>query len=91
MLIFPGEQSFRLSYPSRLGVRLAFVARDGGPKPGGPDTARPVDGSSIDVSVISRWLGSCDGNHESCHPEPYDPLLVSNSTQRSTMYASEEA
>lgn len=80
VLIFPGEQSFRLSYPSRLGVRLAFVARDGGPKPGGPDTARLVEGSSIDVSVIAGWLRSCDGNHDGCQPEPFELLPVSDST-----------
>lgn len=78
VLVFSGEQSFRLSYPSRLGARLAFVARDGGPKPGGPDTARLVDGSSIDVSVISRWLRSCDESHEGCQLEPFDPVLVSS-------------
>lgn len=83
VLVFPGEQSFRLSYPSRVGVRLAFVARDGGgPKPGGPDTARPVDESNVDVSMISRWLRSCDGNHEGCQPEPFEPLPQTNGNRR---------
>lgn len=65
VFIFPGEQSFRLSSPSILGVRLAFVA-DEGIQASGPDTARLVRGTEIQVSKITQWLRACDESHDSC-------------------------
>ena len=77
VLIFPDEQSFRLSYPSRLGVRLAFVAKDDS-QLSGPDTARLTDGSDIQISQIVRWLRTCDENHEACSLETAEHVLVCN-------------
>lgn len=68
VLIFPGEQSFRLSYPSRLGIRLAFLA-EGGTFASGPDSARLVRGPRVPVSRIQSWLQACDQKHEACSPE----------------------
>lgn len=77
VLIFPDEQSFRLSHPSRLGVRLAFVTQDDS-QPSGPDTARLIDGSGIQISQIVRWLRACDENHEACSLETAEHELVCN-------------
>ncbi|KAH7348252.1 heterokaryon incompatibility protein-domain-containing protein [Pyrenochaeta sp. MPI-SDFR-AT-0127] len=68
VLLFPDEQSFRLSYPSRLGTRIAFVAGDGVTSRG-PDTARIISRTGIDSSVIKEWLHICDTKHE-CRPQP---------------------
>lgn len=65
VLVFPEEQSFRLSYPSRLGTRLAFVAEGEG-QAGGPDSARLVRGSEIQVPLIRHWLDKCHEGHEEC-------------------------
>jgi hypothetical protein len=68
VLIFPDEQSFRLSYPSRLGLRLAFVAED--PRcVSGPDTARPVHEAGVQTSQIKSWLRTCDKKHKVCSLE----------------------
>jgi hypothetical protein len=77
VLIFPGEQSFRLSYPSRLGLRLAFVAEDARCV-GGPDTARLVHESGIQISQIKSWLRTCDEKHEACSLETveHEPVGV---------------
>lgn len=77
VLIFPDEQSVRLSQPSRLGVRLAFVAQDDS-RASGPDTARLVDGSGIQISRIIRWSRACDENHEACSLETAKHELVRN-------------
>jgi len=68
LLIFPGEQSFRLSYPSRLGLRLAFIA-EYARHVNGPDTARLVPESGIQISQIKSWLRTCDEKHEACSLE----------------------
>lgn len=65
IVIFPGEQSFRLSYPSCLGLRLAFVADDYR-RVRGPDTARPIDNTRIEISQITSWLSICDEKHKAC-------------------------
>lgn len=65
VFIFPGEQSFRLSYPSLLGLRLAFVAEEFD-RVGGPDTARPMKYAQPDTARIQTWLQTCDGNHDAC-------------------------
>jgi hypothetical protein len=77
VLIFPGEQSFRLSYPSRLGLRLVFVA-EYAQYVSGPDTARPVHESGIQVSQIKSWLKTCDEKHKACSLElvEHEPVGV---------------
>ena len=75
VLLFPDEQAFRLSHPSRLGVRLAFVSRDD-EQSEGPDTARLIDGSRIQVSRILKWLQACGESHKCCLPETVE--LVCN-------------
>jgi hypothetical protein len=77
ILIFPDEQSFRLSYPSLLGVRLAFVAQDDG-QPSGPDTARLIGGSGIQISKIVSWLRVCNENHDECSLKTVEHELVRN-------------
>ncbi|KAF2134000.1 HET-domain-containing protein [Dothidotthia symphoricarpi CBS 119687] len=67
VLVFPGECSFRLSYPSRLGTRIEFVAEND-VQAGGPDTARVVLESKVDVSRIKKWVQTCQERHESCSP-----------------------
>lgn len=68
ILVFPGEESFRISYPSRLGTRLAFVA-NGATQASGPDNARlVVDGDQS--SLVKGWLQACVGNHADCALEP---------------------
>jgi hypothetical protein len=65
VLLLPDEASFRLSYPTPLSVRLAFI----GIGPGSthsPDTARLVRHEGIDVARVQNWLRACDGNHSSC-------------------------
>lgn len=64
VLLFPEEQSFRLSLPSRLGTKLTFVA-DNDAQISGPDNARPVSGSQIESSQILRWLRKCEEHHGS--------------------------
>lgn len=69
VFVFPKEQSFRLSYPSRLGTRLAFVAQDES-QVSGPDNVRPIIGSE-ESSRILGWLGKCDEHHGNfCFPHP---------------------
>lgn len=72
ILIFPGEQSFRLSYPSRLGLRLAFIAGDA-QYVGGPDTARLVHEPGIQIPQIKSWLKTCDEKHGACSLEMVEP------------------
>lgn len=78
VLIFPGEQSFRLSYPSRLGLRLAFVAEDE-KYVVGPDTARPVREENIQTGLIEKWMKVCDEEHGVCWPKPVEVDPVSPS------------
>jgi hypothetical protein len=77
ILIFPDEQSFRLSYPSLLGTRLAFVAQEDS-QTSGPDTARLIGGSGIQISQIVNWLRACDESHEGCSLQTVEPELVCN-------------
>ena len=65
VLIFPGEQCFRLSYPSRLGLRLVFIAEDAEGVTG-PDTARPACEPIEQVSYIRSWLHTCYEEHQAC-------------------------
>lgn len=62
ILLFPEEQSFRLSCPSRLGTRLSFVAEDDN-QVSGPEAVRLVSTSAIQPSQILRWLQLCEENH----------------------------
>lgn len=68
IFLFPDEHSFRLSYPSRLGTRIAFV-NDDRATARGPDTARIVSPTGIDTTIIKNWLHTCDTKHK-CRPEP---------------------
>ena len=68
ILVFPGEQSFRLSYPSRLGLRLAFVTEDSRCVRGA-DTARPVHEARVQTSRVISWLTTCDEKHKACSLE----------------------
>lgn len=79
VLIFPGEQSFRLSYPSRIGTRLAFVAEDSH-QASGPDTARRVHAPHVQIPQIVGWLNSCDENHKACKFDR-NPKQVRSSSQ----------
>ncbi|KAL9114719.1 MAG: hypothetical protein Q9227_001397 [Pyrenula ochraceoflavens] len=66
VLLFPDEQAFRLSYPSRFGTKLAFVAEEDG-KITGPDNARPVINTQVRAAQITGWLAKCDTYHsKSC-------------------------
>ncbi|KAH8666977.1 heterokaryon incompatibility protein-domain-containing protein [Xylariales sp. PMI_506] len=69
VLLFPGEQSFRLSFPSPFGLRLAFNTADGN-QVVGPDTARPVTKKSADVGRIRNWLETCALEHQKCALDP---------------------
>jgi hypothetical protein len=62
IILFPNEQSFRLSYPSRMGTRIAFVAEENH-QSSGPDTGRLVRGSEIRPSQILEWLRKCNEHH----------------------------
>jgi hypothetical protein len=75
ILLFPGEQCFRLSYPSRLGIRLAFVAQDVRHVVG-PDTGRPIFEPGIRTEQIKGWLKTCDEAHEACSLGIIDPKPV---------------
>ncbi|KAF2629382.1 HET-domain-containing protein [Macroventuria anomochaeta] len=67
ILLFPDEQSFRLSYPSPLGTRLAFIAEDQSQiLAGRPDTARYVLSEDTVIPRIEGWLQTCDQNHATC-------------------------
>lgn len=69
LVLFPGEQSFRLSYPSRLGTRLAFVA-DNDSQISGPDSARVVKGDQINPAKVLSWLTKCEEHHgTTCYPQ----------------------
>jgi hypothetical protein len=65
ILLFHNEQSFRLLYPSPLGVRLSFVAEDKAQSPG-PDTARRIPPQSTMLKRIRGWLRICDLKHDLC-------------------------
>lgn len=66
-LLFPEEQSFRLSYPSRLSTRLSLVAGDD-QQCRGPDNARRVIGSDVQPSKVLGWLQQCEDHHSgTCH------------------------
>ncbi|KAF1846033.1 HET-domain-containing protein [Cucurbitaria berberidis CBS 394.84] len=78
VLVFPDEQSFRLSYPSRLGTRIAFVAENAA-QARGPDTARALPGAGIDISRLNSWLQVCCDNHGACQQhqiETKDEVVV---------------
>jgi hypothetical protein len=69
LLLFPGEQSFRLSYPSRLGTRLAFVA-DNDSQISAPDSARVIEGGEINPAKVQSWLRKCEDHHGPiCYPQ----------------------
>lgn len=61
-LLLPGEQAFRLSYPSFIDVRLAFVA-EGDHDASGPDNARAVKGSRVRPELVRKWLRTCQEKH----------------------------
>ena len=63
--LFPGEQAFRISYPSFLGTRLAFVANEEDCA-SGPDNARAIYDGAIQSDRILRWLKVCDEEHDEC-------------------------
>ncbi|KAF2022166.1 HET-domain-containing protein [Aaosphaeria arxii CBS 175.79] len=65
VILFPGEQSLRLSYPSRFGIRLAFITEDEA-RLSEPDTARFVRGTGIRGEVVRGWLRACDEGHAGC-------------------------
>ncbi|KAF2171390.1 hypothetical protein M409DRAFT_18503 [Zasmidium cellare ATCC 36951] len=68
VLLYAGEQSFRLLYPSRVGARLAFVANEAS-LAAGPDNGRP----SIDrdrEQLVKSWLEACASGHPDCSLEP---------------------
>ena len=81
VLLFPGEQAFRLSYPSPLGLLLAFVAEHA-EQVTGPDTARRVDQPYIEISRVQAWLKACDEKHEACLPRPVKEPSVGSSDKK---------
>lgn len=66
VFLFPDEQSFRLSYPSLLGTRIAFLALTA-TNATGADTARLLSGHKISPSKLKEWLHTCDTEH-TCRP-----------------------
>ena len=75
VLVFPDEQSFRLSYPSRLGTRIAFVADDAA-QARGPDTARAPTSTGIDIPRMLKWLQTCCENHAACNEDKNETAEV---------------
>lgn len=65
VVLFPEETGFRLSFPSRLGTQLLFVASEES-QAASPDCARIIESSHISPGTISRWLHKCDSNHTNC-------------------------
>lgn len=65
ILLLPDETSFRLSFPSPLSARLAFVSSDASTSLS-PDTARLIRREGVDVTRVKSWLQACDENHPSC-------------------------
>ncbi|CAH0036434.1 unnamed protein product [Clonostachys rhizophaga] len=65
VVLFPEETGFRLSFPSRLGTQLLFVASEES-QAASPDCSRIIESSHISPGTISRWLHKCDSNHTSC-------------------------
>ncbi|KAK4506463.1 hypothetical protein PRZ48_000195 [Zasmidium cellare] len=73
-LLYPGEQSLRLLYPSRVGTRLAFIADDA-LGAAGPDNARlPAHGSQ--GPLVKSWLQACATSHPDCSLESIDGKAV---------------
>lgn len=69
ILLYPEEQAFRLSYPSFIDTRLAFVA-EGDHEASGPDNARPVRASELSPTLVRRWLRTCQEKHrQTCGAE----------------------
>ena len=64
--LFPGEVSFRLSVPSRLGTRIAFVVKDEA-QVQGPDTARYSLVAGVDIVRLKSWLAKCHEEHAACN------------------------
>lgn len=76
VFLFPGEHSFRLSYPSRLGTRLAFVAEDTS-RVNSPDSARCVHGATIQPLQILQWLDRCKMFHaDTCCRAPWNMVRI---------------
>lgn len=65
VVLFPEETGFRLSFPSRLGTQLAFIASDES-QVQSPDCARVVGVSNIRPDIICNWLRKCDHSHTDC-------------------------
>ena len=65
VLLLPEEASFRVSYPTPMSARLAFIGSEVS-RTYSPDTARLVRHEGIDVARVKNWLRTCDGNHTSC-------------------------
>ena len=65
VLLLPEEASFRVSYPTPMSARLAFIDSEVS-STHSPDTARLVRHEGIDVARVQNWLRTCDGNHTSC-------------------------
>ncbi|CAG9987308.1 unnamed protein product [Clonostachys byssicola] len=65
VVLFPEETGFRLSFPSRLGTQLLFVASEES-QAASPDCARVIQSSHVSPATISRWLQKCDSHHSNC-------------------------
>jgi len=63
VLLFPSERCSRLSFPSALGISLAFVADDA-EHAHTPDYARLVGPTKIEPSRILSWLEICEKQAE---------------------------
>ena len=65
VLLLPDEASFRVSYPTPISARLAFIGSEV-TSTHSPDTVRLVRHEGIDVARVQNWLRTCDENHSSC-------------------------
>ncbi|KAF2854813.1 HET-domain-containing protein [Plenodomus tracheiphilus IPT5] len=73
VFLFPDEHSFRLSYPSLLGTRIAFATNDEAAAIA-PDNSRASLAATIDLTRIKSWLAMCNKKHDACGQSAVDEL-----------------
>ncbi|KAI9147613.1 HET-domain-containing protein [Paramyrothecium foliicola] len=65
VIMFSDESVFRLSYPSRLGTHIAFVAEEVA-QAVSPQDARKLHSSPFVLSKVRGWIDKCNLNHSDC-------------------------
>jgi hypothetical protein len=65
VVLFPEESGFRLTFPSRLGMHMTFIAKGEG-QASSPINGRQLGSPVFDLAMVQNWIQSCDQSHSDC-------------------------